>query len=178
MASSSSSSSSNHDAATSTCRVWWKSNDPMVQLVANIHVSVLVHKDTVTISECSAGSDGANRARDASERGSIGSIFGPPLHSIVVRVKNVDRRVGNEDVRGLIELVGASSRACAKDGGGRRRVRLDDDDPVVTLISDVESIVIRDLYAMIGIQRREPGSSSSRCRSGHSDCKLCPSGCG
>ena len=78
----------------------------MIQLVTNIQVSILVQIDAVAVSECGRASRISLCASDSSHGCDIGPISRPSLDPIVGRVKDVNERAGDEDVRRRVQLIG------------------------------------------------------------------------
>ena len=77
----------------------------MVRLIADLEITVVVHINAITEAEGAVAGRISSRARHSGHSGAIGTIPGPQLHSVVERIENVDRYVGDDDIVGLFELI-------------------------------------------------------------------------
>ena len=71
----------------------------MIRLITDVQGPILVYIDTTTVSEGGRTARVSCRANDSSDSCNIGPIFRPSLDPIVGRVKDVDERPGDKDVR-------------------------------------------------------------------------------
>ena len=121
----------------------------MIRPIAHVQRSSIVDEDAIAISKLTVAGSATSRPSDACDRRTTRSIARPHLDSIVRRIENIDRSVGDKHARRLLELVGGRAPARSENGGGIGRVGLNDDDSVVALIGDVQSRIIDNVDTLV-----------------------------
>ena len=83
----------------------------MILSIHDIQVFIIVHMNSIAVLEGSCAGRVPYRASDSSNSGAIGPVACPFLHPIVVRIENIDRCVGHEDIGWRVQLIGGSYRS-------------------------------------------------------------------